>query len=340
MKNKKILLTGGAGFIGSRLCLTLIEDNHILIYDNLNRNSIIKTILKENLNKSPDNSSDGGNTAQFKKGSISLIKGDVLDYTCLKEAVDKFRPDIVIHLAAIAGIDTVIKSPVNTMKVNIIGTYNILEAAKDYADSIERFIDFSTSEVFGSYAYKVDEKSTTNLAPVGEARWTYSVSKLAGEHLAHSYFMEYGLKAVTVRPFNIYGPGQVGEGAVHQFIVKAIKNEEIQVHGDGDQIRSWCYIDDFVDGIKLCLEKKEAVGNSFNIGNPKGTITIGMLAQLIKQLACSKSEIVYVPKNYVDVELRVPSIEKAASILDFKPKYDLSEGLSKTIQWYRSIVND
>ncbi|NMM61971.1 NAD-dependent epimerase/dehydratase family protein [Clostridium sp. P21] len=318
MKNKKILLTGGAGFIGSNICKMLSSENEVLIYDNLNRNSI-------------------KNTSLYEKKNINIIQGDVLDYSYLKKVVDGFKPNIVIHLAAIAGIDTVIKNPVETMKVNMIGTYNILESLKDYADNIERFIDFSTSEVFGTYAYKVDEKSTTNLAPVGEARWTYSVSKLAGEHLANSYYKQYGLSMVTIRPFNIYGPGQVGEGAVHEFIIRAIKNEQIQIHGDGDQIRSWCYIDDFVSGINLCLDKKEAVGNSFNIGNPKGTITIGMLAQLIKQIANSKSKIVYVPKNYVDVELRVPSIEKAVKLLGFEPKYDLVQGLRKTIEWYRSV---
>lgn len=252
--------------------------------------------------------------------------------------VDEFKPNIVIHLAAIAGIDTVIKNPVTTMKVNMIGTYNILEAVKECI--IDKFIDFSTSEVFGSYAYKVDEQHTTNLAPVGEARWTYSVSKLAGEHLAHSYYKEYGIPVVTVRPFNIYGAGQVGEGAIHQFVVRAIKNEEIQIHGDGDQIRSWCYIDDFVDGIMFCVEKEQAIGQSFNIGNPRGTVTISMLAQLIKRIANSKSEIVYVPKTYVDVELRIPSVEKAKEILGYQPKVDLSEGLERTIDWYRGVLND
>ena len=314
IKNKKILLTGGAGFIGTKLCKILSINNEILIYDNLNRNSIKTTNLLD-------------------KNNINLVQGDILDLNHVKLAVDEFKPNIVIHLAAVAGIDTVIKNPVTTMKVNMIGTYNILEALK--AHKIDRFIDFSTSEVFGSYAYKVDEQHTTNLAPVGEARWTYSVSKLAGEHLAHSYYKEYGLPVVTVRPFNIYGDGQVGEGAIHHFVIKAINNEEIQIHGDGDQIRSWCYIDDFVNGIMLCLDNKEAIGQSFNIGNPRGTITISMLAKLIKRLANSSSEIVYVPKTYVDVELRIPSIEKAKEILGFEPKYDLDEGLEKTIEWYR-----
>lgn len=319
IENKKILLTGGAGFIGTKICSILCKNNQVLIYDSLSRNSIINTHLLDNEN-------------------VKLKKGDILDYNNLKITVDEFEPDIVIHLAAVAGIDTVIKSPVSTMKINMIGTYNILEAIRNH--NIERFVDFSTSEVFGSYAYKVDEQHTTNLAPVGEARWTYSVSKLAGEHLSHSYHKEYGLPIVTVRPFNIYGPGQVGEGAIHQFVIRAIKDEEMQIHGDGDQIRSWCYIDDFVDGIMLCLEKKDAIGHSFNIGNPRGTVTISMLAQLIKRIANSKSHIAYVSKNYVDVELRIPSIEKAKKILGYSPKHDLSEGLEKTVQWYRGVTID
>ncbi|WP_238858850.1 MULTISPECIES: NAD-dependent epimerase/dehydratase family protein [unclassified Clostridium] len=319
IQDKRILLTGGAGFIGTKLCSLLSYNNEILIYDSLNRNSIKNTDLLD-------------------KSNVKLVQGDILDFNHVKSVVDEFKPNIVIHLAAVAGIDTVIKSPVNTMKVNMIGTYNILEAVKE--NNIERFIDFSTSEVFGSYAYKVDEQHTTNLAPVGEARWTYSVSKLAGEHLAHSYYNEYKIPIVTVRPFNVYGPGQVGEGAIHQFVVRAIRDEEMQIHGDGDQIRSWCYIDDFVDGIMLCIEKKEAIGQSFNIGNPRGTVTISMLAQLIKRIANSKSKIVYVPKNYVDVELRIPNIDKAKEILNYEPKYDLAEGLEKTIEWYRGVTND
>ncbi|ALB44176.1 MULTISPECIES: NAD-dependent epimerase/dehydratase family protein [Clostridium] len=317
ISNKKVLLTGGAGFIGTKLCERLSSNNELLIYDNLKRNSIKNTNL-------------------LNKDNIKLVKGDILNFNFLKHTIDEFKPNIVIHLAAIAGIDTVIKNPVSTMKVNMIGTYNILEALKD--QKIERFIDFSTSEIFGSYAYKVDEAHTSNLAPVGEARWTYSVSKLAGEHLAYSFYKEYGLPIVTIRPFNIYGDGQVGEGAIHQFVVRAIKNEQIQIHGDGDQIRSWCFIDDFINGVMLCLNNQKAIGHSFNIGNPRGTITISMLARLIKTIANSDSEIVYVPKNYVDVELRIPNIEKAKKILRFNPRYDLDEGLEKTIEWYREKI--
>lgn len=316
MINKKIFLTGGAGFIGTKLCEKLINSNEIVIYDCLYRNSIKSTNLLKNSN-------------------IKLINGDILDQIKLKKAIDEFRPHIVIHLAAIAGVDSVIRNPVNTLKVNIIGTYNVLEAIKD--KNIEKFIDFSTSEVFGSSAYKVEEIHSTNLAPVGEARWTYSVSKLAGEHLTHSYYKEFGIPTVTIRPFNIYGPGQIGEGAIHTFVERAISNQNIEIHGEGDQIRSWCYIDDFVNGVYLSMINDEAIGQTFNIGDPRGTITISMLADLIKRLANSASEIVNIPKDYVDVDLRVPNIDKAKEVLGYKPMVELSKGLEKTIDWYRSL---
>lgn len=316
IKNKRIFLTGGAGFIGTKLCELLEKNNNILIYDNLYRNSIKDTNL-------------------LNKDNIKLINGDVLDLDKLKKTIEEFNPQIIIHLAAVAGIDTVIKSPIKTMEVNLIGTYNLLKSLEKNISSVERFVDFSTSEVFGSYAYKVDEKNTTNLSAVGEARWVYQVSKIAGEHLVHSYYKEKRLPIVSIRPFNIYGPGQIGEGAIHKFVVGAINNQDIEIHGDGDQIRSWCYIEDFIQGILLVLEKEEAIGHSFNIGNPKGTITINHLAELIILLSNSKSKLKYIPKNYVDVELRIPSIEKSKQLLGFFPKVDLKEGLLKTIEWYR-----
>ncbi len=112
------------------------------------------------------------------------------------------------------------------------------------------------------------------------------------------------------------------------------------MHGDGDQIRSWCYIDDFVDGVMLCLEKKEAIGKTFNIGNPRGTVTINALAELIVLLSNSNSRIVYVPKGYADVEIRIPSIKTAQEILDFNPRVNLRDGIIRTIEWYRKLQSN
>jgi len=315
IKNKKILLTGGAGFIGSTLAAKLIKNNEILIYDNFSRDSLkYKNIKSKNLN---------------------IINDDVLNFDSLKKSCEDFRPEIVIHLAAIAGIDTVIIDPIKTLDVNINGTMNLLKALKKYSGKLERFLDFSTSEVLGAYAYKSTEKSQTNFAAVGEGRWTYSISKVTGEHLVHSFYKQFGYPCVTLRPFNIYGPGQVGEGAIQIFIKNVVKNKDIQIHGDGDQIRSWCYIDDMIDGIELCLTNKKAVGEIFNIGNPKGTITISSLAEKIVSICKSKSKIVYIPKNYVDVELRIPSIDKAKELLGFSPVVDLNEGILRTYKWYK-----
>jgi len=313
IENKRILIIGGAGFIGTSLATRLVANNKIIIYDNLHRNALKNTDLKDHPN-------------------ILLIQGDILDSKKLKKSLKE--ADILIHMAAIAGIDTVIKNPVTTMKVNIVGTYNVLEASLAI-NNIERFLYFSTSEVFGTYSYKLEESDSTNLQPVGEARWVYATSKLAGEHLVYSYQKEYRLPTISIRPFNIYGPGQVGEGAIHSFIVRAINDKPLEIHGDGDQIRSWCYIDDMVDAILLCLTKDEAIGEVFNIGNPRGTITILNLAEKIIQLGNSKSKIIHVPKNYVDVELRIPNIEKAKKLLGFEPKVGLDEGIKRTIEWYR-----
>jgi nucleoside-diphosphate-sugar epimerase len=241
---------------------------------------------------------------------------------------------IVVHLAAIAGVDTVLKMPVTTMKVSLIGTYNALEAAVAEA-GLERFVDFSTSEVFGTYAYKVTEGDVTTLGAVGEARWTYAVSKLATEHLAHNYHVQYGLPAVSIRPFNIYGPGQVGEGAIHRFIVRALRGEDLELHNDGSQIRAWCYIDDIVEAVLLALEKPEAVGQAFNVGNPRSVCTIYDLARHVIRAAGSSSKLRFVEWNNADVELRIPNIDKARRRLGYEPRVDLDEGLARTIAWYR-----
>ncbi|MDX6519338.1 MAG: UDP-glucose 4-epimerase, partial [Gaiellaceae bacterium] len=203
-------------------------------------------------------------------------------------------------------------------------------------DTVERLIEFSTSEVFGTYAYKVAETNVTTTGSVGDARWTYAVSKLAGEHMAHAYKDEFGLPAVSVRPFNVFGPGQIGGGAIRAFIEAALDGRDLTIHGDGSQIRAWCYVDDMVEATLLCLEHPGAVGHTFNVGNPRATVTIYDLAQRIKRLTGAGGEIVFQPLHYADVELRIPNVEKAREVLGFDAKVDLDEGLARTIAWYRT----
>jgi UDP-glucose 4-epimerase len=222
------------------------------------------------------------------------------------------------------------------MRVNMIGTYNVLEAALATKDTLERLVEFSTSEVFGTHAINAREGNVTTIGSVGEARWTYAVSKLAGEHLAHAYHDELGLPSVTVRPFNVFGPGQVGGGAIKAFSEAALAGRDLVIHGDGSQIRAWCYVDDMVEGVLVCLEHPAAVGQSFNIGNPRSTVTIFDLANRIKRLAGAEGEIVFQPLHYADVEIRIPNVEKARELLGFEARVELDEGLERTIAWYRS----
>jgi nucleoside-diphosphate-sugar epimerase len=310
----KFLITGGAGFIGTALTRRLVEKNRVRIFDNLRRNALKDAGLADHAN-------------------VELVVGDVQDAAALSKATE--GADYVVHMASIAGVDTVLKNPVLTMKVSLLGTMNALDAAMT-AKGVKRFIDFSTSEVFGSYAFRVREADVTSLGAVGEARWTYAVSKLATEHLAHNYWKQYGLPTCAIRPFNIYGPGQVGEGAVHAFVTRALKNDPIHIHNEGDQIRAWCYIDDIVESILLALEKDEAIGQSFNIGNARSTITIYQLAQLVRRLVPgSTSNIDFVKWDFPDVELRVPDVTKAEKLLGFRATVDLEDGLDRTIGWYR-----
>jgi UDP-glucose 4-epimerase len=314
LRGKRIFVTGGAGFIATTLSRRLIADNEIVALDNLHRDALHSTEIAEHPN-------------------LTFVQGDVLDADLVRELAGGATH--VVHCAAIAGVDTVVESPVRTMRVNMIGTYNALEAALATQDTLERFVDFSTSEVFGTHAFRVDETHVTTTGSVGEARWTYAVSKLAGEHMAHAYHEELGLPTVSVRPFNVFGPGQIGGGAIRAFIEAALAGRDLTIHGDGSQIRAWCYVDDMVDAVMRCLERPEAVGQSFNVGNARSAVTIFDLAQRIKRLTGCSGELVFQPIHYVDVELRIPNVEKARALLGWEAQVELDDGLARTIAWYR-----
>ena len=312
LKNKRICITGGAGFIGSHLVSLLVDDNEIVVYDNLHRNALQFADLDAHQH-------------------LHFIKGDVLDYEATRQAIDGCQ--VVIHCAAIAGVYTVDRSAVRTMEVNLLGTHQVVKAA--LATGVERFVEFSTSEVYGAFIHKGKEDDFTPIGPIGESRWVYAASKLASEHLSYAHYREDGLPLTIVRPFNVYGPRQVGDGAIRGITLQALRNLPITLFNDGTQIRSWCFVSDFVDGVLRCTENPAAIGHAFNIGNPQGTATNFELANLIIRLTNSKSEIVFKPHPGPEVDLRVPSIEKAMSMLAFKPTVSLEAGVQQAIDWYR-----
>lgn len=315
LANKKVFITGGAGFIGSTLAKTLLNNNNVTVFDNFTRKSEVFESIKNHKN-------------------LKTVQGDILSFENLYGSIKDSQ--IIIHCAAIAGIDSVIKSPINTLKVNILGTFNLLEAANKTKDSVERVILFSTSEVFGSSAYNVTESSNISIGQVGEARWSYAVSKLAGEHFSSAFYTEHKLPIVIVRPFNIYGPGQIGVGAMNKFITKALKDETIEIYGDGNQIRSWCYVDDFVNTLYLTLENMEIIGQSVNIGNARQVVTIYGLAETIVRVLNSSSKIVFKDQLSADIEMRVPIVDKMLKVLGYTSEISMEEGILLTAKYIKN----
>jgi len=315
IKNSKIFITGGAGFIATKIASILANDNEIILYDNLHRNAYKNTSLSQHPN-------------------VKLVMGDVLDRDALKEAMD---PEVhyVLHCAAIAGVSSVLQDPIHTLKVNMEGTFHLFDILKSLKH-LKRVLYISTSEVLGGIANNAKEFPVHPSIQVTEPRWTYAISKLAGELITHSYYLQKNLPTVTLRPFNIFGPNQVGVGAIHSFILQALSDEPLVIHNKGEQIRSWCFIDDFVHGLLLAMSSENAIGKTYHLGSPQNTNTILQLAKQIIYLTQSQSSIEFKKINYEDVEVRIPNIDLARSELLFEPRISLEEGLKQTIHWYEA----
>jgi nucleoside-diphosphate-sugar epimerase len=314
LSGHRVLLTGGSGFIATHLAEALAKNNELVLFDTGFEGRPVSF------------------TGLLGRKNVQCVVGDIMDPAQVAKVVEGC--DTIVHMAAIVGVQEVIGKPKKTMEVNFLGTRNLLEAIKNPAD-LYRFVYFSTSEVFGGMSFRVEEHHSTTFGHVAEARWSYSIAKLAGEHLTFAYRRENGLPAVIVRPFNVFGPLRTGDHAVLQFVMRSLKNEPIEIHGDGSQIRSWCYIEDFADAVLRTLERPEAVGEDFNIGNSQNTCTILDLAQRIVAIAGSKSEIQFTHQNFADIDLRIPRLKKAMELLGFRPKWDLGQALEATVGWYR-----
>jgi dTDP-glucose 4,6-dehydratase len=302
-----IVITGGSGFVGSYLCEKLINDGHkIIVIDNLLTGS------RENINDLLDNE------------NFSFIEHDVQDHIEIEDKVD-----YVLHFASAASPKAYTEHPVNTLKAGSVGTINTLGLAKKHS---AEYLLASTSEVYGDPLISPqNEEYWGNVNPNGE-RSMYDEAKRFAEAAVATYSRSYGLKTKIVRIFNTYGPRmQLNDGrVVTNFIVQALRNENITIYGDGTQTRSFSYVEDTVAGIISLMNSTEY--DVFNIGNPN-EMTVGQLAEKIIKLTDSTSEIKYLELPNDDPKQRKPDITKAKTKLNWEPKVNLDEGLAKTITW-------
>ena len=317
IQDQKILITGGAGFIGAALAERLVDDNQVRMLDLGYEGSSLSL------------------SRAWGHPNVTLLEGSILDADRVREAVEGV--DTVVHLAAVVGVKNVLQRGRDTIETNFIGTSNVLHALEHRRD-LKRVVYFSSSEVFGMNSFRAGEETAASIGPVSEARWTYSIAKLAGEHLVHTYHREIGMPTAIVRPFNVFGPLRLGDHAMLRFIVAALRGEDIEVHGDGTQIRSWCYIDDFIDGLLGVMSVPEAAGETFNIGNPRNTLTIYELARRVIRLLDSPSKVEFQEIDFSDIDVRVPRMGKAADLLSFRPRVEIDEAILRTAEWYRENI--
>ena len=314
----QILVTGGAGFIGSHLCERLLFEGHrVTILDSATTGRL------SNLSKVKD-------SAHFKAFEGSILDTDVLN-PLIKDA------DYVFHLAAAVGVFNIVKNPLASLLTNIRGTENVLEAA--YSSKTPVFLT-SSSEVYGkNVADSLKESDDRILGSPLTLRWSYSEAKAIDESLAYAYYVERQLETRIVRFFNTVGPRQLGAYGmvVPRFVQAALANEPITIYGDGKQTRSFCYVSDLVEGIYKLLHLDKNPETPINLGNPN-EFTILELAKDVIEIANSKSEIVSNPLPSDDPRQRCPDISLAKSILNWKPTIELREGIEKTAAYFKQII--
>jgi UDP-glucose 4-epimerase len=310
----KVLVTGGAGFIGSHLCEALLAENHeVFVVDDLSTGRIDNIVhLQDNKN-------------------FHFTEGSILDYALLESQIKEV--DSVFHLAAAVGVQKIIELPVDSIEINVIGSHHVLALA---ARHHKPCLLTSTSEVYGkSTQQPFTEDGDVVYGPTTKSRWSYACSKALDEFLGLAYYNTQKLPIVIARLFNTTGPRQTGRyGMVlPRFVDQALRGDPITVFGSGHQSRCFADVSDVVRGLLLLADHPAAIGQVFNLGNPE-EISIGELAKLVKKLTHSQSEIILMPyeeayqPGFEDMERRVPNITKA-SRLGYAPKIKLREIIAR-----------
>ena len=312
----RVLITGGAGFIGSHLAdFYLSQGNHVSILDNLSTGNLIniQPILQ----------------------SINFVKGDIRDSKTVAELVS--GSDLVLHMAAYLGVKNIMENTLESIDSNFMGSEVVLKAATKYK---KRLILASTSEIYGKNAQQpLNEESDRVVGAPQKIRWTYSDSKALEEASAYVMHGRFGLPVTIARFFNTVGPRQTGQYGmvIPRFVQAALNDEEVLVYGDGTQSRVFCHVQDVVNAVDLLARDSQTIGDYFNVGGV-GEISIMELAQKVIEMTGSKSEIRLVDYSeayaagFEDMQRRVPDISKIASKVGWKPDRNLDNILTDVIQ--------
>jgi UDP-glucose 4-epimerase len=301
--DQTVLVTGGAGFIGSHIARALVEDNDVRVLDNLS----------------------SGAREKIPEGA-TLLEGDLRDDETLARATDGV--DLIFHEAALVSVQGSVEDPLTSHEINATATLKLLEAARD---EDARVVLASSAAIYG-HPESVPVEESDPKTPTSP----YGVEKLALDHYARQYHELYGLDTVALRYFNVYGPGQTAgdySGVISIFCDQALRDEPITVHGDGGQTRDFVFIDDVVQA-NLAAATTDRVGTAYNVGTGR-TNTIGELAETIVSAVGSESEITYTDGRDGDIRHSEADISAIRSDLDYEPTVSLREGLEKTVDWYR-----
>lgn len=314
---ESILVTGGAGFIGSHICNRLLTDGHTVVaLDDLS------TGHEKNLKSFQDNS------------NFTFIKGDIRDLELVKKLLKEHSITGISHQAALGSVPRSIKEPLLANDVNVGGTLNVLWAAKVH--DVKRVAVAISSSIYGDTP-TLPKKEDMPYLP----RSPYAVTKVTKDLYSKMFYELYGLETVGLRYFNVYGPRQDPNGpyaaVVPRFVLAVLNNKPLKIFGDGEQTRDFTYVEDAVESNVLALTKKEAVGKSFNVCSGS-RISINKLAELTLKLSKSKCEVVHEPERSGDVKHSLGSLDYAKKYLGYAPKTSLEQGMKKTLEWFRGTI--
>jgi UDP-glucuronate 4-epimerase len=320
------LVTGGAGFIGSNLCDYLLKNNHkIIIIDNFN-NFYNPEIKRNNISEIKALMI----TSNIDHGNLMIEEGDLRDNDFLTKVFNFYKIDIVIHLAAMAGVRPSIIDPLLYDEVNIKGTLNLLDLCNKFG--INKFIFASSSSVYGNNKKLPFTESDSVDFPISP----YAATKKSGELLCHVYSHLYGINIACLRFFTVYGPRQRPDLAIYKFTKRMLEQEEIYIFGDGTTERDYTYIDDIIQGIDKAISWSSTGSHKYEVFNLGRSDTI-KLSYMVKRLECEigiKANIKYVPMQPGDVTITYADILKSKEILGYNPLVKFDDGISKFVKWF------